>query len=366
MIQLVQQLLSLIVLGRSNIINLSPPDRGDRFQENNKLTMKKILFAILCIGTLASCAREEVTTSHQVEIKFANAFVDVHGVRTKAADPTVTSNSIDAFKVWGFMDQTSGWMFDGKVVSRDGDAWTYEDLQYWTPEHTYYFGALAPVENCSWTLSTDNANEYGIGVVSFTNVDGTEDLLYAATKVTTADEETLLAEGMDPVNLTFSHLLSKVKFTFTNAFTTENVTMTVSEIKMTVPKAATIDLAVENWWDNDDWTVTGTETTTLDFANVPGVLEITQSAASTNQRLTFPAAKTATYEISFKVNLTVGDQPAMEIEKTATLTGVAFNMGRSYNIKADITPENLGLLPIEFSVEVNEWIPENPFELTLN
>ena len=62
----------------------------------------------------------------------------------------------------------------------------------------------------------------------------------------------------------------------------------------------------------------------------------------------------------------MGDQPAMEINKTATLTGVAFNMGRSYNIKADITPENLGLLPIEFTVEVNEWIPENPFELTLN
>jgi hypothetical protein len=264
------------------------------------------------------------------------------------------------------MDQTGGLMFDGKVVSRDGNAWTYKDLQYWTPEHTYYFGALAPVENCNWTVTTDNANEYGLGVVSFTNVDGTEDLLYASTTVTTPDEETMLAEGMDPVKLTFSHLLSKVKFTFTNAFTTDNVTMTVSEIKMKVPKAATIDLAVENWWDNDDWKVNGTETITLDFDDVPGVLEITKSAASANQRLTFPAAKTATYEISFKVNLTMGDQPAMEINKTATLTGVAFNMGRSYNIKTEINPDNLGLHPIEFEVEVKEWIPEGDFETTVN
>ena len=34
--------------------------------------MKKILFAILCDGALASCARENVTISHQAEIKFAN------------------------------------------------------------------------------------------------------------------------------------------------------------------------------------------------------------------------------------------------------------------------------------------------------
>ena len=307
-----------------------------------------------------------MTISHQAEIKFANAFVDVHGVRTKVADPSITTNSIDAFKVWGYMDKTGGLMFDGELVSRVGDDWTYSNQQYWTPDHTYFFGALAPVENCNWTLKSDNANEYGLGVVSFTNLEGTEDLLYAATTVTTPEIDKLLAEGMDTVRLTFSHLLSKIKFTFTNGFTTDNVTMTVSEIKMEVPKAATIDLAVENWWDNDDWKFDGTEISTLDFADVPVVLATTESASSANERLTIPAGKDATYEISFKVNLFVGDQPAMEVVKTATLTGVAFNMGRSYNIKADVTPDNLGLHPIEFDVEVNEWIPENPYDLTVN
>ena len=328
--------------------------------------MKKILFAILCAGTLASCARESVTTTQQEEIKFANTFVDVHGVRTKVADPSITTTSIDAFKVWGYMDQTTGLMFDGQLVSRVGDEWTYDNHQYWTPDHTYFFGALAPVENCNWTLATDNANEYGLGVVSFTNLSGTEDLLYASTKVTTPDIDKLLAEGMDTVRLTFSHLLSKIKFTFTNGFTTDNVTMNVSEIKMEVPKAATIDLAVENWWDNDDWKFNGTETSTLDFADVPVVLATTESASSANERLTIPAGKDATYQISFKVNLFIGDQPAMEVVKTATLTGVAFNMGRSYNIKADITPENLGLKPIEFDVEVNEWISEGDINATVN
>lgn len=327
--------------------------------------MKKILLAVLCAGAFIGCAREDVTTTPQVAIKFADAFVDVQGAHTKVANPSITTGSIDAFKVWGFMDAKGGIMFDGELVSKVNGEWTYAHQQFWTPNHTYFFGALAPVENNNWTLNYENANEYGLGVISFTNVEGTEDLLYASTSVKTPDIDKLLAEGMDTVKFTFSHLLSKLKFTFTNGFATDNVTMKVSEIKMEVPKAATIDLAVENWWDNDDWKFSGTQTATLDFADVP-VLEFSKSAASANERLTIPADKNASYEISFKVNLYVGDQPAMEVVKTATLTGVAFNMGRSYNIKAEINPDNLGLHPIEFEVEVKEWIPEGDFAATVN
>ena len=327
--------------------------------------MKKIIFTVLCAGALAGCAKESVTTSKQVEIVFADTFVDVQGTHTKVADPSITTGSIDAFKVWGFMDAKGGVMFDGELVSKVNGEWTYANQQFWTPNHTYFFGALAPVKNCNWTLDYQNANDYGLGVISFTNLEGTEDLLYASTSVKTPDIDKLLAEGMDTVKLTFSHLLSKLKFTFINGFTTPNVTMKVSEITMKVPKAATIDLAVENWWDGDDWKFNGTETATLDFSDVP-VLGITQSSTTANERLTIPADKNASYEICFKVNLYVGDQPAMEVIKTATLTGVAFNMGRSYNIKAEINPDNLGLRPIEFEVEVKEWIPEGNFDSTVN
>ena len=327
--------------------------------------MKKILLAVLSAGALIGCAREDVTTTPQVAITFADAFVDVQESHTKMTDPSITTGSIDAFKVWGFMDAKGGLMFDGELVSKVGNEWTYDNQQFWTPNHTYFFGALAPVKNCNWTLDYQNANDYGLGVISFTNLEGTEDLLYASTSVKTPDIDKLLAEGMDTVKLTFSHLLSKLKFTFINGFTTPNVTMKVSEITMKVPKAATIDLAVENWWDGDDWKFNGTETATLDFSDVP-VLGITQSSTTANERLTIPADKNASYEICFKVNLYVGDQPAMEVIKTATLTGVAFNMGRSYNIKAEINPDNLGLRPIEFEVEVKEWIPEGNFDSTVN
>ena len=328
--------------------------------------MKKIFIALVLISAAIGCAKEEVSNSNQVAITFEDAFVDTQNVRTKTADPSITTGSIDAFKVWGYMDALGGMMFDNQLVTKDNGVWTYGDLQYWTPDHTYYFAALAPVENCNWTLDKTNANEYGVGVVSFTNPQGTEDLLYTATTVKTPDLATLLASGMDPVKLTFSHLLSKIRFTFINGFTTSNVTMKISEIQMTAPKAATIDLAVENWWDNDDWTLTGTETCTLDFADVP-VLASTASDVSANQRLTIPADNTYEYTVSFKVNLFVGDQPAMEIVKTATLTGVAFNMGKSYNIKTEVNPQNLGLDPIEFEVvEVKDWVEAGNFSATVN
>lgn len=327
--------------------------------------MKKNLFAVICSIAAISCATEEVRTSNQVAITFENTFVDPHESHTKVADPTITDGSFDEFFVWGFMEQVGGLVFNEVPVSKVDGNWTYEHTQYWAPNHTYYFGALAPVENRNWSLDITNANHYGLGLVTFTNNEGVEDLIYASTSVKTPEIDQLLAEGMDTVRLTFSHLLSKLKFTFTNGFSTDNVTMKVSEIRMEVPQSATIDLAVENWWDNDDWKVNGTETATLDFADVP-VLKFAKSAASANERLTIPAGKNASYDISFKVNLYVGDQPAMEVVKTATLSGVAFNMGRSYNIKADITPENLGLHPIEFEVEVNEWIPEGDFETIVN
>lgn len=333
--------------------------------QGQTMNMKKVLFAIMISAAAVSCTRENVTTANQAAITFEETFIDIQDPSTKVTDPSITTGSIDAFKVWGYMDTIGGVVFDDVLVSKVDDKWSYGELQYWTPEHKYCFRALAPVENCNWTLDDANANEHGLGIVSFTNLDGTEDLLYTTATVTTPDKETLLSAGMPAVKLTFSHLLSKIRFTFINGFSSSNVTMKISEIQMTAPKAATIDLAVENWWDNDDWKLDGTETATLSFADVP-VLEATRSGVSANERLTIPADATCEYAVSFKVNLFVGEQPAMEVVKTATLTGAAFNMGKSYNIKTEVNPQNLGLEPIEFEVEeVKTWVPVEDFTATV-
>ncbi|MBR4845125.1 MAG: fimbrillin family protein, partial [Bacteroidaceae bacterium] len=207
-----------------------------------------------------------------------------------------------------------------------------------------------------------NDNLLGAGTVSFTNVDGTEDLLYAATSVAAPTSTT---QEMDPVKFQFSHLLSKVKFTFTNGFTTNNADIRVKNIKMTAPKSATIDLAVANWWDGDDWKIdAGQENAlTLNFVNADR-LNNGQSTECEYERLTIPAGKDQVYKITFDVEVYMGAQLAATFQKTSTVTGVALEMGKAYNFVTEINPSNLNLKEIEFDVEVKEW--ENGGEVTMD
>lgn len=315
--------------------------------------MKKSFMSALAALSLVACVQEEVVNVPQTDaITFAQVAID--NATRAAVDPSTTTASINAFKVWGFMDEPSGLVFDGEEVQKSGNTWTYANIQYWAPEHTYYFAALSPVNGANWTLDTAGANEYGAGQVAFTNVDGTEDLIYAATKVNTPVYDELKLGNMEPVKFQFNHLLSKIKFTFTNGFLTDNVSVEVNNIKMTVPKTGEIDLAVENWWDNDDWTL-GTETVDLAFGNVAS-LASGKSDECANERLTIPTSADQEYAIEFEVVLYMGDKEALRTTKTSSVTGVAIEMGKAYNFTAEINPDNLDLSAIEFDVvEVKAW-----------
>ena len=314
--------------------------------------MKKQL-AIVCAALgMVACMQEEVVTVQQNAISFKGAFVD--NATRAAEDPSTTLEEITNFNVWGFMDQPSGYVFTGDKVEKAGDAWTYANTQYWAPNHTYYFAAVSPADSQAWSLETSGANTYGPGVLTFTNANGTEDLLYAATSVETPQYDDLQAEGMDAVKLQFNHLLSKVKFTFANGFATRNSSVEIKDIKMTAPEKGTIDLAVENWWDNDDWKVEGTKT--LEFGNV-ALLAAGQKDECTYERLTFPVDKAYEYQVEFTVVLYTGDVVALETTKTTAISGVALEMGKAYNFTAEINPENLHLPSIEFEVEeVKDWV----------
>ena len=312
--------------------------------------MKKHLFFALAAFGMVACMQDEIVTVQQDAISFQGAFVE--NATRAAADPSTTEKSIEGFNVWGFMDQPSGYVFTGDEVVKAGGLWTYEETQYWAPNHTYYFAAVSPIGG-NWALS-GVANTYGPGTLSFTNVDGSEDLLYAATSVNTPKYDDLKADGMDAVKLQFSHLLSKVKFTFKNGFLTDNMSLEVKDIKMTAPATGTIDLAVENWWDNDDWQPAGD--LTLEFGNVAKLLA-TKSDECAHERLTIPVDKNYEYEVTFTVKLYTGDQLALEDTKTTTISGVALEMGKAYNFSAEINPENLHLPSIEFEVvEVKDWV----------
>ena len=314
--------------------------------------MKKIFFFALAAIGMTACMQDEIVTVQQNAIEFKSAHVD--NATRAAADPSTTVETIADFNVWGFMDQPSGYVFTGDKVQRAGEAWTYANTQYWAPDHTYYFAAVSPAKEKNWELNTTDANTFGPGILTFTNKDGDEDLLYAAASVKTPRYDDLQKDGMEAVKLQFNHLLSKVKFTFANGFTTQNASVEVKNIKMTAPEKGTIALNVENWWDNDDWTVEGTKE--LAFGDVRK-LSAGEKDECTQERLTLPVNKEYEYTVTFDVVLYTGELVALETTKKTTISGTALEMGKAYNFAAEINPENLHLPSIEFEVEVvKDWV----------
>ena len=336
--------------------------------------MKKIFVCLLSVAAIAACQKNQVLeTVVGPAIAFENASVD-HQTRA-AVDPSTTTANISEFSVWGYMDSRNGAVFTEELVSKNGSAWTYANTQYWLAGHTYYFAAVSPVKHADVVVTPETATtagDYGLGKIDFTNTDGSTDLIYASAMVKAAADADLSA--MPKVGLSFSHLLSKVKFTFTNGFENPNSTLKVTAVKMTAPKTGTIDLNVANWWDNDDWKL-GNESVTLAFGDVNAAANVAAGASQVadKERLTIPAAATQEYTVTFHVQLYNGEVLAVENDLTATVSGVALEMGKAYNFKTEINANNIMgsdpedvLYPIEFEVEVKDWVEAGDFGVGQN
>ena len=325
--------------------------------------MKKLLVSVLAIAGLVACTQEQTLVQQgPAPMEFGAAFVEGATRADKAVDPSTTTESIKGFDVWGFMDSPAGKVFEGEDVTGSLGNFTYVNTQYWIPGHDYYFAALAPMNSANWKLNTAAANTYGAGIVDFHNVDGTEDLLYAAKMLSTKGLEAGEAPEDGIVKLQFSHLLSKVKFSFTNGFDNANAKIDVKNVRMEVPAFASINLAVENWWDNDDWTLVEGEKTTLAFGDACANTAINVKQETANERLTIPADATQKYTVTFDVVLYQGTVEAYKGTKTVTIENVALEMGKAYNFKAELNASNImadgtELLPIVFDVEeVKDWV----------
>ena len=329
--------------------------------------MKKLFVSVLAIAGLVACNMEDtVLTMGPAPLEFGAAFVENSTRADKAIDPSTTTtgeNAIKAFDVWGFIDEVDGVVFDGEDVTGEKGNFTYANTQYWVPGHDYYFAAIAPMNSKNWELDTTKANKQGAGEISFTNIDGTEDLLYSAVGPIAAPADG--ATSAEKVTFAFNHMLSKVKFTFTNGFANDNAYIDVKEITMTAPKSGKINVA-QDWWSTNQWVLTGAETTTLAFGDACAKTQAGFSQESKYERLTIPAGDAQEYIITFKVQLYFGNVAAFKepLTLTSKVNGTALEIGKAYNFKATLDANNItgengnDLLPIEFDVEeVKQWVP---------
>ena len=308
--------------------------------------MKKLFISVLAIAGLVACTQEQTLVQQgPAPMEFGGAFVE-YATNTRAAeDPSFKTATLEAFDVWAWMDDENGMVLTDENVELADGKWGYANIQYWYPGHDYYFEAVAPMEgNWEYDLAAEQ------NTIAFTNIDGTEDLLYAtATQSTKGDE---LGTDYEAVKLVFKHLLSKTKFTFKNGFPTDNVSIVVENVEMTSFEKATYNTVTKTWGD-----VSG------DITLAYGDVEETFSGKSTEaayERLTIPADASKVYTVTYDLYVYQGENLAYTIlGKESTVTDVAFEQGKAYNFVATFTPDNVvegGLDPIEFEVEVEDWV----------
>ena len=315
--------------------------------------MKKLFVSALAILGLVACAKDDVVSvqDNRSAIGF-NTFVE----NATRVDPSLTNDNIKNFSVWAYMNSADGVVFNDELVTLSGDAWTYTNLQYWLVGNDYTFAAFAGNRAHVTGLPEGAAmfNE-GLGEITFTNVEGANDILFAAATVNDA------AADQEAVNIQFDHLLSKVKFSFKNGFANPNTTITVEDIKMTAPSTGSVKLDVAAYNTPYVWT-RGTEAVTLEFGDMNGLnkLSISEGAKeSDDQRLTIPTGADYEYTVTFLVKVYNGTEKGLERPMEVKLSGIEFVAGHAYNLVATINQENLNLNAIEFTVEVDEWVEED-------
>lgn len=321
--------------------------------------MKKLFVAVLAIAGLVACNNEEtVRVQGPAPIAFDGSFVETRA--TEAADPSTTTASIEKFSVWGFMNEVTGKVFVEEEVTKNGGEWSYVNTQYWAPGNDYYFAALSNYTGVTNVdTMTASANKYGLGEINYTLGNGDEDLLYSAVGPIAAPAQG--ATEVAPVKFEFNHMLSKVKFTFTNGFTNELATIDVTNVRMVVPSEGSINVAQEDWWSTNQWEL-GTATKEIAFGNACSKLAKGASEFAANERIIFPADATQTYAITFDVKLYQGDVEAYSGTKNGIVENVALEIGKAYNFKVELNAKNImadgsELLPIVFDVEeVKEWV----------
>lgn len=325
--------------------------------------MKKIFIAIVALAAATACSNSEIVSVNREAIAFDNAFVN-NSTRS-VVDPSFTNTAdgiFEDFAVYGFVsadNQTPAAIFNGTQVV--GPDWTYDGTQYWIKDATYNFYAVAPKTDGNWTCANGNANNSGLTLAVY-NWDGTQDVLFAQAKNIRGK-----ASGEnDPVEFNFQHILSKVKFSFTNNYDATNSAIRVKNIM--INNAYKMGYVFLGTSDNDPtWTPNQNNADTeLEFGNA-AVASATADEAfakgatveSYNELLLIPGAVNGGYNVTFNVEVLVN---SVVVKTYNHSVNVDFTpaAGCSYDIAATINAENINpaeaLDPIEFTVnKVIDW-----------
>lgn len=332
--------------------------------------MKKLFFFALTgvAAILAGCTKTEtVEIPDNRAIDFSGAYIG-NAVETRAQQnpENITDASITEFIVYGGYNGTMTDVFNAEsVTGTSGGSWTYTNTQYWVDGETYDFAAYAPAAVSSVATVAADATNKALSFTDFTsNASKQNDLLYA-----TAEALNVTAASQGAVEFNFSHALSKIHFTFTNAIDGK---LTIGNFKvygMDSQGDYTYQTGSSMEWDNVDTPIESTAPFTSTIAEMAAV----NASSSSGDYLVIPqdvetSKVTVTFEAKFTNNN--GDVLIPNRLVTAYIPEGTWAPSQCYNYNLNITMDVIDpddtMKPIVFSdPEVTPWPDDSDQDITL-
>ena len=336
---------------------------------------KKFFMGIAAMAalTLVSCSSDDLNSlsdnsSKNEAISFdgylGRSAVAVNGSRGSVL--AIDKLKTDGFGVFGNYTSTDVTtttygenLFKNQKVTYEATAetpaWTYKPVKYWSPAGHIDFLAYAPFDS-NQKLKESSKLDFTVN----STITAQNDLLWAnAANKTKTDK---------PVTFTFNHALSRLGYTVKTSAAAQGTTITLNQItlagsndgaKGAFYSAGTIDLSKTsstNLWTNlnsdtklkFDWVSSDKELSSNETKNdeTEYLFVIPQdfSQKTTSADALYVVVE---YTISYSDKTTMKTKVYKQLDKE-------FEQGKAYTINL-----NIGLTPIEFNAEVNDWAPKD-------
>lgn len=219
--------------------------------------MRKLLFVLAAMAIMGACSKDEVIKKTDASaIGFSNIFIN-NSTRS-VVDHSYIKEKLGEFEVYGTITNKSGVTSNifnqekvWEEVVNEKTVWVYDaaNTQYWIPSNTYNFTAIVDGNINDKNDQNVKITEVTTGGYNMPNTielyDASQqsDILYAKSN------PIAYVSGERTVEFTFSHLMSKAKFTFKNEIATNSgYSYKVKNVKITnAQKAATYTVSTEGW-----------------------------------------------------------------------------------------------------------------------
>lgn len=338
---------------------------------------RNLLFCGVAALAFASCTQNEVLDVNESRAIGFDAFV---GNNTRAVTD-LTKDDLEKFYVFGDYDAGASIAFSNTEVNGSSTGGTYTPVNpaYWITGKTYTFGAYANGKYVAADQSASTAEiSAKLGNVEFKNgsmtidkytVNDNNDLVAAVVTNVTAPA----ANTEQSVPLSFKHLLSKIKFTFSTTAVPEAYKLEITSIEFYAKKTnakctfnGTNIIWDESTGDPDKYTVPKLADYAIEGgkASTDDILVIPQANNSITATITVNMYDEATYEEGGSNNTAIATNQftaTLGTSKDNNVTGDVENKwipGYVYNYTAEINPDDVNdqMKEIKFTVtEVEEW-----------